>query len=92
MSPARPGEGLPEGVFHLISSHEVVWTHRVYPAYVALCGQRVESSGMVGTDCPNECECEFSGSLAYCPACLCVASEERRTRLAGSIGGVPGER
>ncbi|MGH8965163.1 MAG: hypothetical protein ACRDXB_07505 [Actinomycetes bacterium] len=58
-------------MFHLISAHEVVPNCHLTPVYVALCGEEVETaSNLEGTDCPNECECEFSPAMAYCPACL----------------------
>ncbi|MGH3997532.1 MAG: hypothetical protein ACRDTJ_08730 [Pseudonocardiaceae bacterium] len=69
---------LPEGVFHLISAHEVVPKWRLHPAYVALCGERVETAWMSETDCPNKCECEFSGTMVYCPACLREAIGQNR--------------
>lgn len=56
--------------FHLISAHEVVPGYHLTPVYVALCGALVDTSEMPETDCPNECECEFSPTMAYCPACL----------------------
>ncbi|MGH3693871.1 MAG: hypothetical protein ACRDRX_07765 [Pseudonocardiaceae bacterium] len=76
MSPVRSGEDLPEGVFHLISAHEVAperWRWRLSPTYVAVCGARVQAGSLEGTDCPNECECEFTGMMAYCPDCLRAA-------------------
>ncbi|MGH3901739.1 MAG: hypothetical protein ACRDTA_26485 [Pseudonocardiaceae bacterium] len=81
------GEGLPQGVFHLISSHEAVWTGRVYPVYVALCEERVETSHMAETDCPNECACEFSPTMAYCPACLRAALGQNRRAGVDADGG-----
>jgi hypothetical protein len=72
------GEGLAAGVFHLISAHEVAWTGRLTPTYVALCGTWVSTGDGVGdvSECPNECECEFMGSLAYCLDCLRAALEQ----------------
>ncbi|MGH3972252.1 MAG: hypothetical protein ACRDS9_02845 [Pseudonocardiaceae bacterium] len=69
---------LPEGVFHLISAHEVVPNWHLDPVYVALCGEVVETSSLAETDCPNECECEFSENMAYCPACLREAIRQNR--------------
>ena len=70
------GEGLSEGVFHLISTHDVVperWC--LFPTYVALCEALVRT-GLEGTDCPSECECEFSPAMAYCPSCVRAAIEQ----------------
>jgi hypothetical protein len=61
----------PGGVFHLISAHEVVPTNwHFHPTYTAMCGALVETSSLPGTDCPSECECEFSATMAHCSACL----------------------
>jgi hypothetical protein len=68
-----------ESLFHLISAHEVVplnW--RCQPTYTAVCGVEVEASSLAGTDCPNECECDFSASMAYCPDCLRAAIRQNR--------------
>ncbi|MGH3998396.1 MAG: hypothetical protein ACRDTJ_13130 [Pseudonocardiaceae bacterium] len=40
---------LSEGVFHLISAHEVVPNWRLYPVYVALCGEMVETANLAET-------------------------------------------
>lgn len=66
------------GVFHLISAHEVVPRRCLHPTYTALCGALVETSSMAETDCPNECECEFSATMAYCLACLREALGQNR--------------
>ncbi len=66
------------GVFHLISAHEVVPNHRLYPRYVSLCGVIVETSRLSGTDCPNECECEDPGNMACCLACVRAAIDLNR--------------
>jgi hypothetical protein len=76
---------LAEGVFHLISAHEVVperW--RLHPVYVALCGAPVQAGSVEGTECPNECDHELVGSLVSCLACLRAAIRENR--LAGVDG------
>ncbi len=67
------GHPLPEGVFHLLSAHDLAARWRLNPTYVALCGALVDGASLEGTDCPNECECEFAGNLTYCPACLRAA-------------------
>lgn len=74
--------------FHLISSHEVVPRGRLTPTYVALCGERVETSRLSDTECPNECECEFSGNTAYCPACLRAALGQNHGAGVDADGGV----
>ncbi|MGH3702280.1 MAG: hypothetical protein ACRDRU_08620 [Pseudonocardiaceae bacterium] len=74
MSPVRSGEDLPEGVFHLISAHEVEperW--HLHPRYFAVCGAEVLAGSLAGSDCPSRCECEFTGTMAYCPDYLRAA-------------------
>ena len=63
---------LPAVAFHLISAHEVVpGLHRLTPTYIALCGEPVDTtSSPSGHECPDECECEERGGIAYCPACV----------------------
>ncbi|MGH3684069.1 MAG: hypothetical protein ACRDRE_18185 [Pseudonocardiaceae bacterium] len=87
------GEGLAAGSFHLISHHEVRWTGRITPRYYALCGARMDTGDGVGdvSGCPNACECEFSGSLAYCLDCLRAALEQnQRSGVDGSVAATRG--
>jgi hypothetical protein len=68
-----------ESLFHLISAHEVVPSNwHLHPTYTALCGARVESGSLEGTDCPNECQCEDARTLVSCPDCLRAAIGQNR--------------
>ncbi|MGH3977033.1 MAG: hypothetical protein ACRDS9_27495 [Pseudonocardiaceae bacterium] len=65
-----PGEGLPEGVFHLLTADGDVAS--AYWSLVAVCGEPVSTS-----DLPPSCyppEGESDRDALYCPACVRVAA------------------
>ena len=77
-------------VFHLISAHELAWTACVPSRYYALCGAPVSTGDSLGdvSACPNACDCELSGSLAYCLDCLRAALEQgHRAGVEAAVDG-----
>jgi hypothetical protein len=70
---------------HLLCAGEALAEGYRHGGYLALCGEPIGASGLLGGSCPDECGCE----IGYCPACLHAATE--RNWAAGLDVGCPPE-